>query len=180
MSGRVGHTPLACPFLSLHLQATPSGRAVSKGAPATRVGGASGGRGSFEVAGRTRRETWTHRRRCPARIVARLQFRLVIFLPLAKGERMFPSEATRAVLPPTGRQPRPFRGVRRGRSSRKVPPRRTTQGVASGGMAARSLVGEGPPCAFPSGRCTGQRMPYRETFAKKGGAGLPHRPRSGS
>ena len=41
----------------------------------------------------------------------------------------------------------------RGIEADQVPPRRTTQGEASGGMAARSLVGEGPPCAFPSGRC---------------------------
>jgi hypothetical protein len=47
-----------------------------------------------------------------------------------------------------------------------VPPQRTTQGEASGGMAARSLVGEGPPCAFPSGRCIASVCPTAKRFRR--------------
>jgi hypothetical protein len=49
----------------------------------------------------------------------------------------------------------------------QVPPRRT--GKASGGVAARSLVGEGPPCAFPSGRCIASVCPTAKHFRREAG-----------
>jgi len=46
----------------------------------------------------------------------------------------------------------------------RAPPRRTEN--ASGGVAARSLVGEGPPCAFPSGRCIASLCPTAKRFRR--------------